>query len=347
MRRRVRLSEQQLLKVQELRSTRSSWSAAERELGINRQIIKREFEAWEKLHGIRDLMTLRREVAGADFGRHLEELTTLGDELANDLESMLEARWVSAPQPLFDQVLDQDRPIVQSDDATEHPTLVVQGTRAPSDGRLRRLHGRLRRRRRSVFDGLETHLQVTSWPPLVQQLLKTRRNAGLELVEIERHAHASGDPLSRVSGVTEPLANQLLDMLWDALVELATCSEAPLMPSMSAWKDIITAVWPFTEGVFLANWLINMIQVDEHGKGFGVDTDSKFVIPRFGNREEAEQVVRESRLRLESMLLSEQARRLDARLQEAVQIIEPMTALLDEVRLRPLLLRTRCDLCVV
>ena len=55
----------------------------------------------------------------------------------------------------------------------------------------------------------------------------------------------------------------------------------------------------------------------------------------------------ESRLRLESMLLSEQSRRLDARLQEAVQIIEPMTALLDEVRLRPLLLRTRCDLCVV
>ena len=181
----------------------------------------------------------------------------------------------------------------------------------------------------------------------MERLLKTRRNAALELVEIERHAYPSGDPLTRRSGITEPLANQLLDMLWDALVELGTRSEVPSIPSQAAWKEITTAVWPFTDGMSLANGLSNMIQVDEHGHGFGVYTHGEFVIPRFANKDEAEQAVRESRLELESLLLSEQSRRLHPRLQEAVQIIEPMTAQLDEVRPRPLLLQTRCELCVV
>ena len=71
------------------------------------------------------------------------------------------------------------------------------------------------------------------------------------------------------------------------------------------------------------------------------------MIPRLTNKDEAEQMVSDSQLQLESLLLSEPSRRLYARLQDAVQVIEPMTALLDEVRLRPLLLRTRCDLCAV
>ena len=71
------------------------------------------------------------------------------------------------------------------------------------------------------------------------------------------------------------------------------------------------------------------------------------MIPRFSKRSEAEHAVRESRERLESLVLLEQSRRLHDRLREALKIIEPMTAQLDEVCLRPLLLRTRCDLCAV
>ena len=348
MRRRVRLSEEQLLKVQELRASGSSWSAAEEDLGVNRQIIKREFEDWERLHGIRDLVTVRREVAAADFGRHLDELTTLGDELADALEAMLEARWVSTDRPLFDDVLDQDRPIERSGDATEYPTFAVSGDRSPSAGRRRRLHGRLRHRRHAVFEGLESHLRTTNWSLMRGRLLKSRRDAALELVELERRAHSNGDRPTHRSGITRPLANQLLDMLWDALVELAACSEATLLlPSTPEWKQMTREVWPFTRGTALARWLNNMIQVDAHGDGFGIDTDGRFVIPRLTNKDEAEQMVNDSQLQLESLLLSEPSRRLYARLQDALQVIEPMTALLDEVRLRPLLLRTRCDLCAV
>ena len=80
--------------------------------------------------------------------------------------------------------------------------------------------------------------------------------------------------------------------------------------------------------------------------GFGVDTNGEFVIPRFSNEDEAKHAARQSRLQLESLLSSEQSRRRHPRLQEAVQFIEPMTAQLDEVRLRPVLLRTRRDLVV-
>ena len=71
------------------------------------------------------------------------------------------------------------------------------------------------------------------------------------------------------------------------------------------------------------------------------------MIPHFSSRSEADYAVRESRERLESLVLLEQSRRLHDRLREALEIIEPMTAQLDKVRLRPLLLRKRCDLCAV
>ena len=341
MRPRIRLSEEQLQRVDELRAMHFSWSAIGRELGVHRQVVQREYVDWERLRGIRDLQSVRREAAALQFNRHLTDLEVLGDELAHDLEVLLEPRKDFVERPLFDRVLSQDQPIQPADDQDEHMMVVGRGRSG------RPLEGRLRLRRRWVFDGLEMHFRGTDWSSLVEQLDKVRHSAGRDLVNLGRNAAAASDepPGYRDAGIG-PLADQLLDIVWDALVGLAAHTGVLSAKSGAEWRKTTETVWAFTRGVSLVDWTSEQVRINP-GPGLRIETAGEVVVPPFASQDEAQGVVDRSRHRLTALLLSDEAQRLHARLQEAADIIGRMTALLDEVRLRPLVLRTRCDLCVV
>lgn len=267
--------------------------------------------------------------------------TTNADELAQDLEALLEPRKDFVERTLFDRVLSQDQPIRVADSQDEQVTVVGGGRQ------VRPLEGRLRLRRGWVFESIQMHFRGTDWSSLVDQLEKIRQTARRDLADLERQAAAKADePPGHRDAAMGPLADQLVDIVWDALVGLAAQTGAPSTESGAEWKQAIETVWPFTEGFSLVDWVSEQVLVSP-GTGLRLDTRGKIVVPPFTSQDDAEGAVRRSRRRLTALLLSEQARRLHARLREAADIIGRMTALLDEVRLRPLVLRTRCDLCVV
>ena len=99
MRRRIRLTDEQLRRASKMKASGESWVAMERELGVHRQIVKREYLESEKRQVLIDLKNVRQEVAAEDFKEHLELLSALGEEIGPPLgarfplEELAERRW--------------------------------------------------------------------------------------------------------------------------------------------------------------------------------------------------------------------------------------------------------------
>ena len=174
MRPRVRLTEDQLRRLTDMRARHYSWAAIGRELAIHRQIVKREYIEWEKQQVLIDLKNVRQRVAEEDFREHVELISNFGEEISHHLEKgSLSRNWMDAEDALR-PVVDSSAPLRSEGRNSVHP----------------QQSERFRRQRRWLYDGLKSHAVGT--------------NLAIDLAELERHRQRCSAAVARLEKLAEP-----------------------------------------------------------------------------------------------------------------------------------------------
>lgn len=81
----IKLSNEQLSNVISLRKAGGKWLAIEKEIGISRHIAKREYEDWERLQALGELKEARKDVAAEAFREHVNYLVQVAETLTDRL----------------------------------------------------------------------------------------------------------------------------------------------------------------------------------------------------------------------------------------------------------------------
>jgi hypothetical protein len=85
MPRRRDVSPDELNRIIQLRQSRTSWLKIEHATSVPRQIAKREYEAWEHNQSRKELKQARIQVATSLFSEHLEYMVRLAEALVNNM----------------------------------------------------------------------------------------------------------------------------------------------------------------------------------------------------------------------------------------------------------------------
>ena len=83
----VTLSDEQLMKIVLLRKNGGKWLQIEKETGISRHIAKREYSAWQASQALGEMSEARKVVAAEAFRDHINYLIRIAESLAGHLRS--------------------------------------------------------------------------------------------------------------------------------------------------------------------------------------------------------------------------------------------------------------------
>lgn len=334
MKTKTRLAEEQLEKVANLRGRGWSWAAIGREIGINRQVIKREYTNWEEGQAEANLQVVqeepiqaaRQEALVEEFHTHLESLSTLAQELSDQLDKALTSRQSTPYQDVFAAVLEVDRPLSYSGEESH-------------GSKLRQVW---RRRRRWLYQSLLTHLSVTSWSENLDEWKEYYPGRDAALRELEEQV---------LSRFRMHLDSQFIDIDWDeqtvqhlggevAAVTWAVATEAQELNKdedelEDKWMEIVPSVWQVDK----------YIQVSQREQGWTLRILGKDASSLCPEEEQAQRLKKICEQIVEDLLCHGEARESALVSRKLVLCTEELLKQLDSLQLRPVLLRTKCDLC--
>ena len=84
--RKIKLDDKELENIHELVSRGFTWSAIQREIGLDRRIVKRIYEEWQRSRSIEYLEEARKQLAIRDFDDHRAELIRLAKRFVEYLD---------------------------------------------------------------------------------------------------------------------------------------------------------------------------------------------------------------------------------------------------------------------
>lgn len=327
MKPRIRLTEEQLRRLADMRARSYSWAAIGRELAIHRQIAKREYIEWEKRQVLIDLKFVRQQVAAEDFREHLELISNLGEEIGRYLEGCsLSRNWMDAEDAVR-PVVDSSAPLRSENGHSVH----LQQSE------------RFRRQRRWLYDGLKSHAVGT--------------NLAIDLAELERHRQRCSAAVARLEKLAEPqrmdhfqsyisklswddcqvgkLDKYVLDLQWLVISELVEggCVKEGMLGS--EWNETVNATSNFDD---------HLVVMPET---WAIQIQGAVVIPELASEKEALAVRAACLNMVKGMLFSDEAQHAALALNKVRRRAQALADQLDPLRLRPILLRTRCELCPV
>lgn len=334
MKTKITLAEEQLKNVAELRGRGWSWAAIGRELDINRQVVKREYTNWEEsqarasLQVVREepIQTVRQEALVEEFYKHLESLANLAQELSDQLDKALTSRQSVATDEVFAAVLEVDRPLSYSGE----------------EDRGSKLRQVWRRRRRWLYQALLTHLSVTNWSENLDEWKQYFPARDTALRELEERV---------LNGLQERLDNPSVELDWDdhtvrhltgevAAVTWAVTMEAEELSGDQGeleekWGETVLSVWQADR----------YIQVSQRDQGWTLRVMGKEVAPTFRDETQAQRMKRVCEQVVEDLLCHGEAMESALVSRRLALCTEELLKQLDPLQLRPVLLRTQCDLC--
>lgn len=85
--RKIDLSSKQINKVIRLRRNGTSWLKIQRETGIPRRSAKRAYEDWERTKSMEELRAVRKDVAAEEFRKHMDSLIILASFFVNHIDT--------------------------------------------------------------------------------------------------------------------------------------------------------------------------------------------------------------------------------------------------------------------
>lgn len=327
----IELTEEQLNKVISLRQVGASWLRIQRQTGINRRTAKRTYEKWEHSKSSNELKEARKDVATQAFREHMESLVALATSLVTNLNipdtpDMMDKNAEQFFSGLFEQDLLGRWQQTTEAYASSSPRPIVD---------VRFYH----REKEMLFESLKIHTrEVIQWENIldnrwgrakdncakivhkvrdetskvVNNYLKLERETNfLHRVEVESR---EDDPLKRMEEV-------VLRRIWQLILQDRLDEKGPLFETVLRGKGIPQE--------------INVKSRDETIFTFFGDT----------NKSLAERVTRICNLACNNLCKGDTVRQLHDEVGNMEKASEELLEMLNPVRLRPMILRTRCDLC--
>jgi hypothetical protein len=325
--RRLKVSEEKHEQILKLRQTGASWLRIQRETGVPRRSAKKVYEAWTKNQAREELKEARKQVVAEQFSKHLKELVMTAKMLADYLPDELAFNETRSSIEIIDNIWTIDP---SSKDNVEEEKLPYDTMLAVKERR------RIVRQNKLLFDSLKEHTRdKLNW-----QMLDEWRNEWDRVIEIQ----------SQIRTNTKQLVLMILD---------GQRKDIKQRISNEAKKGIILR--DIIDGVCEAVWhsvqeetpkdAETFIQIHKFGKDkaslyslyFGKEESiTKLNFTDINLAQDVHKVCTQAAGSIGKSDIAERLLDIKRRLAEKTLELEVM---LDAVRLRPLILRTRCDLC--
>jgi len=330
--RRRDLTDEELNTVINLRRAASSWVKIQRETGINRRTAKHAYDRWERSKSMEELKEARKDVAAQTFREHMNSVITLAASLVGNLSVPPSlANMEKNTEQFFSCLWEQDLLLRENYISPEVQDNLVRIEDAQS----------YRREKELLFESLKTHTcEEIRWEDILDNRwgkardncakiipkLRTKTSKVVnDFVNQEREANllcnireesVEKDPVER-------MAEAVLGVIWQDILEDELNQEGPRFEMVSRPKETSYVVYskpPHRGEVVLA---------------FSGDTSKRL----------AEKVTRICDLAANNLRRGEMAGSLKDEVRTMKDATEKLREMLNPVRLTPIILRTRCDLC--
>ncbi len=318
---RIKLNKTQIEQVVELRQSGHSFRAIENETGIPRRTAQRAYQEWEEKNSWEDLKRVRSDVIDREFSQHIDLLTNLAQRLVAEMDVWLSG---DTPPPAEEHLI-----AIWEDEIKGSLGAYLQKSRYDRKERTR-----LERRYEMLFGALKQHT-VKGVPWTVLEEWKAAW---------DRYRNALQDLQEQISTVMEKRCKGESD-LWEEITPDQSDMNTAEFIARGILKALLKAMVEDRPSVEVFNWE-NLSSQESDEKVRLKETNGLWIlhIPTSDGIELVEETCQsvvdqiwESKpmksLRKESKIIQEAADTLD----EA----------LDPLRLRPMILNSRCDLCPV
>lgn len=319
---RIILSEQDLNKVIELHQSGASWLKIQKQTGIMRHIAKRNYEEWERKQSADELKGVRLKVAEDEFKQHLSHLTLLAEFLVDNLSILPSPNTTEKAEYVLNNIW-------------QHKIIVEPDSEMISKGRNRRRTQRIVRQNQLLFKSLKAHTrEKIRWEALDEW--QSAWNKSIEtLDEIRKEVRVLLENIVK----QEP---ELLLKLQKGNWGKTSLSQMVSVTLSAIWKRII--VGKLKEESSLVR---TRPDIDGGGQVTSVDVGEKALL-QFTERKTGEDFVKVLNWAITNLRKGERAdllQQLSAEINTMRKTIVELEEMLNPLLLRPIILRTRCDLC--
>lgn len=317
------LSDQELQEVIKRKQSGASWLKIQNETGIPRRAAKRAYENWERSRSLEELGQVRRDVAKEEFRQHLNDLTKLAESLVNHLCVPDSPNTTESSGQFLDRLWHSN--IIGESDAGQGR--VVRTER----GTLR-----IVRQNQLLFKALQDHSREEirwdaldewkqAWDDSISILNELRKEAHEVVANILRQERDLRGRIQKESGergAADRLVEAVLRAIWWAIQEGKLDQDRLLVPTKSDGDgtSLVTYFqYPYSR-VFFKFADMDLVEEVANACNWGIKNLRKG----------------------EKCYLVESLQEEVGRMKKAIEELDEM---LDPLLLRPIILRTRCDLC--
>jgi hypothetical protein len=320
MARKIRgLSDEKLRRVIVLRETGSSWVKIQEEVGIDRRTAKRAYEDWERNQSREELKAARKDVAAGEFRNHLHSLIKLAESLLNTLDIPSSPNTtMSAEEVLLN--------LWQRDIAGEYGAYGLSGGKPETS--------RILRQNQMLFKSLRAHTHEkdwqtfdewgNSWDTCIRILAKLRREARETLLNILNQKSNLTDRIVKGCGkkdAVKRMVDGVLHVVWQFLLAGKPDQQFPLVQAMPVGGgriEVTFGQYNLTEGLI------------------------------FTEADLAEQVITVCKWAAKNLCIGRKDDMVEPLMNNVNTMrksIEELAEMLNPLKLGPMILNTRCDLC--
>jgi hypothetical protein len=316
---RRQLPAEELDKVIRLRQGGASWLKIQRETGIHRRTAKRAYDKWERSKSSEELKEARKDVAAQAFSEHINYLIKLAEALVSVLHIPETLRGLDNADEALVQLWMRN---IQGELKLSHKSGTVEIEHVV-------------RRNRMIFKALQEHTRgkvrweaLEEWRQARNNAVEYSKKLRLEAKEVIKNIlNNQADLEKRMK--TRIRGNEVIEKISDGVTE-------------NMWRGILAGK-PEEMHVWEGTSLVNKGRVElRFYKG---DSDTRLELNDAKLAKDVLKVCRWAANNLQEGNKSDLVRKLTDEVHRMQDRAEELKVDLDELPLRPIILRTRCDLC--
>jgi hypothetical protein len=317
--RRRELSDEELTRIIKLRQAGTSWLKIQHETGIHRQTAKRAYERWEHSKSMEELKEARKVVAAQAFSEHINYLIKLAEALVSTLRVPKLLGGLGDADKAFEQLWMRD----------------IQGELDPSQKAVTIEIESVVRRNKMIFKALQEHTResvrweaLEEWKQALNNTAEYSRKLRLETREVV------GNILNNKPGLKQRIktaigSNDVKERISDGLLE-------------NIWRSILIGK-PEKLNIWKGTSLINGGRVEL--RFYADDSYTKLDLNDVDVAKEVLGACSWAVSNLQAGDKSDLVQKLAGGVQLMQDRFHELEESLDGLVLRPIILRTRCELC--
>jgi hypothetical protein len=316
MRRRF-IPEDELSSVLKLKQSGASWLRIQNESGIPRRLAKKAYEEWERTRSSEELKKARTGIAQEEFRKHMEDLLCVADHLTDSLRAPAPMEKMEKVDRFFERIWEQD---------------IRHESKLPPSHRE---WVRVVRHNKMLFQCLQDHTgEKVPWQLLggwqqtftlytkhCSDLHLESREVIRDLLRQKKEIRSVVQDMDRAQQIIEKMSCGVVEALWKGMMNVKIIRE----------RIFIGAQVMVGENA--------MVSFGKEGSVMAFTLDSKKL---------AEDVVDLCKLGVNRLLSGKKlsfVQKVAGDIAAMEQKAKELDEKLDDLVLRPLILRTRCELC--